>query len=180
MENTTVLDCTHSAAKRATNLHTFTLHGFCYPVRLPLPLISFLSHAHTSQYGRAVELGWASVSMVAGGRFISSAGTPRRPFSLVDCQLNPDHRGSKSRGKNHRFAVSFISLRQRKVFLRSRLIARQTRETLTIDGKYAAVRFPETQTRRVYCTTRSNNVHIAVLYDDHNSRTNSPESGSET
>lgn len=76
-ESATVLDCTHSATKRATNLHTFTLHGFCYPIHpslSPLPFSFSLSHflfglslfrPHVDQSERDVELGWASVSTVA-------------------------------------------------------------------------------------------------------------------
>lgn len=75
-ESATVLDCTHSAAKRAANLHTFTLHGFCYPVHPPpfLTLSLSLDPMKPRQSERAIELGWESVSTVTGDRFISWVG----------------------------------------------------------------------------------------------------------
>lgn len=90
------------------------LSGLTPPPSLPSlsssRLTFSLSFAFAPMWGqleRAVESGTSvGIHGIAGGRFISSAGAPRRPSSLVDCQLN-DHPGSGYRGKSHRFLARF-------------------------------------------------------------------------
>lgn len=85
VEDDAVLDCTHSAAKRATNLHTFTLHGFCYPVRPSLSLslsdslVLVVCLTLAGQSERAVELGWG-VSIYGCWRPFYFVGWRAAPF----------------------------------------------------------------------------------------------------
>lgn len=151
-----MLDCTHSAAKRATNLHTFTLHGFCYPVRPSL----FLSISNSLALSSSVPPSWtnpnepsswvrASVSTVAGGRFISSAGA-RRPFSLVDCQLT-DHPGSRSRGQPLiRDAFYFKRGRKEQLLRFNRLHTGKRRDRTHFPRISHASHFPRATKARAY------------------------------